>query len=150
MINEYNKTLCDIDLILNELDENERNKIPKKLRKLIQENKLEDYNSNIDTSIPLEEQELSENTKAFLAMLYLNYWCTSENEKNEIIGELTDNEAQYQKELSEKYSVDKLFVSKQKEVSQEEKQAETKELIPYKESIIKKILNKIFSFFRRK
>lgn len=155
MTDEYRKTLCDIDLIINELNEEEKNKIPMKLRKLIHENKLESYQSNINTSIPLEDQQLNSTAKAFLAMLYINYWCKDENEKKELISKLSENEKQYQKELSEKYSVDNLFKNRrQKNLIEEEtvieKKENTNELIPYKESIIKKILNKIFNFFKRR
>lgn len=154
MTNEYKMTLCDIDLIIDELKEEEKNKIPIKLRKLIHENKLENYNSKINTSIPLEEQQLTENTKAFLAMLYINYWCKDEEEKKQLVIKLSDNEKAYQKELSEKYSVDNLFKNRQKneieEVKKAKEQEEIKQIVPYKESIIKKILNKIFGFFRRR
>ena len=39
MTNEYKMTLCDIDLIIDELKEEEKNKIPIKLRNLIHKNK---------------------------------------------------------------------------------------------------------------
>ena len=109
MTNEYRKTLCDIDLILEQLGEEERNKVPAKLRKLIHDNKLENYTSNIRVDIPLEDQKLSDNTNAFLAMLYINYWTEDENEKLELQKIFNENEDKYQKELSEKYNVDNLF-----------------------------------------
>ena len=85
-------------------------------------------------------------------MLYINYWCKDEEEKNQIINKLSENEKANQKELSEKYSVDNLFKSRQKnEIEEVEKtKEEIKQIVPYKESVIKKILNKIFGFFRRR
>ena len=152
MTNEYRKTLCDIDVIINGLNEEERNKIHKKLRKLIQENKMENYHSTVRTDMPLENQELSETTKAFLAMLFINYWCKDQNEKKELIAQMYENEENYQKELSEKYSIEKIFSERKAEAEAKEKERneeESNELVPHKESIIKKILNKIFSIFRR-
>ena len=148
--NEYKKTLCDIDLIINELNESERNKIPKKFRKLIHEYKLENYQSDIDINIPLEKQNLDENTKSFLAMLYINYWCKDEAEKQELIDKFSENEKKYQKELSEKYSTEKLFKNKQSNNNANINPEGSEELVTYKQSTIKKILNKIFSLFRKK
>ena len=137
MTNEYRKTLCDIDLILEQLSEEERNKVPAKLRKLIHDNKLENYTSN---------------TNAFLAMLYINYWTEDENEKLELQKIFNENEDKYQKELSEKYNVDNLFKNRStNKVEQSEQPVqEQNQIVEYKESIIKRILNKIFSFFKRR
>ena len=152
MTNEYRKTLCDIDLILEQLSEEERNKVPAKLRKLIHDNKLENYTSNIRVDIPLEDQKLSDNTNAFLAMLYINYWTEDENEKLELQKIFNENEDKYQKELSEKYNVDNLFKNRStNKVEQSEQPVqEQNQIVEYKESIIKRILNKIFSFFKRR
>lgn len=147
----YQRTLSDIDLILNEIDEETRNKIPNKLQKFIKENKLENYVSEINVKLPLEEQKLSRDTKAFLAMLYLNYWCTTNEEKEEFQKQLKENEKEYQKELAEKYNIDNIFNKNKEKIEKEleEVEIEEKAMIQYKESLIKKILNKIFSFFRR-
>ena len=138
----YRKTLTDIDLILNQVDEEIRNKIP---------NKLQNYISEIDINIPLDKQKLNEETKAFLAMLYLNYWCTTNEEKEEFRKQLSENEKKYQKELAEKYSIDNIFNKNKEKTEKIIEEVVTKEtgMIQYKESMIKKILNKIFSFFRR-
>lgn len=151
MTNEYRRTLCDIDVIINELGNKEKNMIPPKLRKIIHDNKLESYQSEIRIDTPLEEQQLHPDTQAFLAMLYLNYWCQDENEKNELRLILAENEEKFQKELSEKYDVYNIFKQRQEKTPNriEEETKETQVTI-YKESLIKKILNKIFSFFRRK
>lgn len=148
----YQRTLSDIDLILNELDEETKNQIPNKLQKFIKENKLQNYISEIDINIPLENQRLTEDTKAFLAMLYLNYWCTTNEEKEKFQKQLNENEKEYQKELAEKYSIDNIFNKNKEKVEKTTEEIESKEtgIIQYKENIIKKILNKIFSFFRRK
>ncbi len=152
MTNEYRKTLCDIDLILEQLGEEERNKVPAKLRKLIHDNKLENYTSNIRVDIPLEDQKLSDNTNAFLAMLYINYWTEDENEKLELQKIFNENEDKYQKELSEKYNVDNLFKNRNTNKAEQSEQPvqEQNQIVEYKESIIKRILNKIFSFFKRR
>lgn len=170
MTNEFKQTLCDIDVILNALPEEDRNKVPMKLRKIIEENKLENYESNIRVDITIEDQDIHPETQTFLAMLYLNYWCKDEEEKKELNNLLAENEARYQKELNEKYEVFK--DTTQQKVTQENvsMRDETKsgenistrtttttttelqenQMVVYKENFIKRILNKVFNFFRRK
>lgn len=150
MTSNYQRTLSDIDLIIEQLDSTTKNKIPQKMQKFIHENKLENYTPQINTNIPLEEQVLHKDTKVFLAMLYLNYFCTTQEEKEEFKSQLNQNEIKYQKELEEKYSIDNIFKKTKEEVIEEPAEEENLAMIEYKESIIKRILNKIFSFFRRK
>ena len=151
MTNEYRRTLCDIDIIINELEDKEKNMIPSKLRKIIHDNKLESYQSEIRTDIPLEQQHLHPDTQAFLAMLYLNYWCQDENEKRELRVTLADNEEKFQKELSEKYDVYNIFKERQERtVNKNEEEMKETQVTVYKEPLIKRVLNKIFSFLKRR
>ena len=92
MTNENRRTFSDIDIILNALPEEDRNKVPLKLRKFISENKLENYESNIRINIPIEEQDIHPDTQTFLGMLYLNYWCKDEEEKKEMIQRFSNYE----------------------------------------------------------
>lgn len=161
MTNEIRRTFCDIDIILNALPEEDRNKVPMKFRNLISENKLEGYESTIRIDIPIEEQDLHPDTKTFIAMLYLNYWCKDEEEKAEIKRIFIENEKKYQKELEEKFEVFKndnnqVTDSVSNETESEEvmtknvAQTEESQIVVYKESIIRKILNKVMSIFRRR
>ncbi len=61
--------------ILNNMEPEYKEKIPKKLMKLFEENSAEDYEFHLDLTRPLQEQELNSKTLALLAMLNLNYWC---------------------------------------------------------------------------
>ena len=155
---EYRKTLNDVDLILNELTENETNRIPKKLRKFISDNKLKDYESNIRTDKPLEEQQLTSSTQAFLAMLYLNYWCANDEEKEELTKILSDNEKKYKKNLEEKYKVDNMFKKTRDNFAKRDDIIEATnttgnteiEIVKPNESVFKRIISKIFKLFKRK
>ena len=161
MTNELGRTFSDIYIILNALPEEDRNKVPKKLRKLIEENKLDGYESTVRVDVPIEEQELHPDTQAFIGMLYLYYWCETEEEKRELKKLYIENEKRYQKELQEKYEVFKNDNNQVTEIENNETESEevmTKnaaqtqdsQIIVYKESIIRKILNKVMSIFRRK
>lgn len=161
MTREYQMTLADVDVILNNIDTNEKNKVPMKLQKFIHDNKLENYESSINTQIPIEEQALSKETTAFISMLYLNYWCDSEEEKEELKSQIHQNELDYQEELRKKYNVDNIFQKEEISISTENdtndntvENEETQntvgtQMIEYKESFFRKLFNKIKSFFRR-
>lgn len=162
MTNELRQTFCDIEIILNALPEEDRNKVPMKLRKFISENKLENYESEVRIDVPIEEQDLSPDTRTFIGMLYLNYWCKDEEEKAEIKKVFMDNEAKKQKELDEKFEIFKKYDTNQidnelksekdmqENIVEAEIKTEESNMIVYKESIIRKIINKIFGIFRRK
>lgn len=162
MTNELRRTFCDIDIILNALPEEDRNKVPNKLIKFISENKLEDYESGIRSDIPIEEQELHPDTQTFIGMLYLNYWCKDEEEREELKKIFSENEIRMKKELDEKYEVFKnntnnqvsntVNIENQSEENITRTVVESKEsnMIVYKESIIRRIINRIFGIFRRK
>ena len=64
----------------------------------------------MDANVPLEEQEISEKTTAILAMLMLNYWCESPEQKQELTDMFNENERKYQEELQRKYE----FITKEK------------------------------------
>jgi len=87
-------------------------KIPKNMMLYLKKNS--DYNSipQIDRNKSIEEQNISEDARAFLIMLKLKYWCESEEEKKEVIRTLKDNEKAYQEELKKKYNYDTLFEDK--------------------------------------
>ena len=163
MTNEFRRTLCDIDIILNILPDEDKNKIPSKLRNFIFENRLENYESTIDIKVPIEEQEIHPDTQTFLGMLYLNYWCKDEEEKRELKNLFAENEKNYQKEQNEKYEVFKENHNVQEqesvngEIRSEEvrtdystEQVQETQMVVYKENIFKRIFNKIFGIFRRK
>ncbi len=83
-------------------------------------------------------------------MLNLNYWCESEEHKKELISRYNDNEQKYQQELREKYNPDNIFKNNDKKNSIQEEIIENEvALVEYKESIFKKIINKIKSIFRK-
>ena len=90
--NEYN----DIDVILENLPEKDRNKIPVKYREFIKSAMVPGGTSSIRTDVPLEEQQLSDETKDLLAVLYLTYWAEGPKGRREYAELLFDNEQEYQ------------------------------------------------------
>lgn len=134
---------AEIDAILNLMDEKYVNKIPEKLKNIFKEEKKFDYKPVIDTKKALNEQELQKGTLVILAMLCLNYWCDSEEEKQELIKAYSENERKNEAEIREKYNPDNLF-KKREEIS-----ANT-QMIEYHEGVLTKIWNKIKYLFHRR
>ena len=99
----------EIDEFIELLDEYNKNKIPKKLRDFFKKEKDINYVKNIDSTMPIKEQNLKEETLALIAMLNLQYWCEDENEKEKLREIYSQNESKYQEKLREKYNPDNIF-----------------------------------------
>lgn len=132
--------------ILKHIDKTYTMKVPQNFLKFLNENKSETYIPKIDFFKKLKDLDLKEETKNLLGIMYLNYWSTEE-EKKEFSKLLDDNELKYEEEIKEKYSIDKLFQKKQeKKVDINNEVA----LIPVKESILKRLWNKILNIINYK
>lgn len=132
-------------------------KVPKKLISIFKNNALSSYEYHLDRNIPLEDQELSQETATLLTLISLNYWCSPE-EKKELQQVLIENENAEKEEIDEKYNINNLFSNPKTELqentSSEEKSTtetfeesnlpiDTTQLPWYKKVIIK--LNEIIS-----
>ena len=150
MENSLLKAYAEVYKILSFMEVEYTEKVPKKLREIFKNEKLKDYNPNIDKNIPLNEQNLERKTYAILAMLDLNYWCDNEEEKQELLKAYSNNDKKRQEQLREKYNPDNIFKNKTKEIEQEKAGEKITTLAEYKEeSFIKKIINRIKRLFRR-
>lgn len=136
----------EVDSFLELLDDEDKNKIPNKLRELFKNEKDKEYVKNIDVNKTIEEQNLKEETLALIALLNLKYWCEDESEKERLKNIYLKNEEMYQKELKEKYNTDNLFKNNKQIENRKVEQNQTT-IIEYKESKLKKIINKIKKIF---
>ncbi|MFR7402628.1 MAG: hypothetical protein ACLUT6_05990 [Clostridia bacterium] len=144
MVMENMLAYAEIDEILNLLEDDYREMVPKKVRDFFKEEKMKDYHPEIDIEKPLIEQNLKRETMVLLAILNLNYWCENEEEKQSFLNELNKNEEE-KNELEEKYNPDNLFKKKQDESIQNNLQ-----IIEYKKpNFIQRLLTKIKKFFKR-
>ena len=135
---------AEVYTILQELNEEEYNKIPPKVIKTIEANRNEDYEYELDDELELKDQPMLPETKAILFNLFRDYLATPE-QKAKIIR--MQNEARQKNELKKQqmYNTD-VFANKPKE-NQSSNNNETMQIVEYKENFFKKILNKIKSFF---
>ena len=146
---------AEVDALLDLLEDEYKERIPEKVRNFFKEEKMKDYEFNIDINKPLTEQRVRRETMALLAILNINYWCDSEEERIQWINELDKNEKEIE-ELMEKYNSANLFENRTRVVNEpiindEKDESENMQLVEYKEkNIIQKIVDKIFKIFKRK
>ena len=134
------KAFSEVDMILDLIDSEMKNKVSANLIKFIKEEKDNNYKPNINPELPLEEQNILPETIDILALLKLNYWC-NEEEKKELLKVLNKNEQQFQKEAKEKYDIDKLFkTNKTKEIINLPEKGESENFIKKLIKFIKNII----------
>lgn len=143
MENNLRKAYSEIYEILNLMESEYTDKVPDKLKKLIISEKDNSFKPNIKIDIPLESQNLQKETLTILAILYLNYWYESEQEKQELI-KLFDS---VDRQKQEKYSIDNIFKKRQNTLDTIE-DIDTS-LIEYKENIFSKLINKLKRLLKR-
>ena len=137
----------EVYTILQELNEEEYKKIPPEVVEAIKENRNKEYEYELDDELELKEQPMLPETKAILFNIFRDYLATPE-QKAKIIR--MQNEARQKNELKKQQMYNtNVFVNKLKE-NQTVNNNETMQIVKYKESIFKKILNKIKSFFIKK
>lgn len=142
------KAYSEIDEFLELLSDEQRNKIPQKLREFFKEEKDQEYKKGIDPNIAIKNQNLKEETLGIIALLNLQYWCEDENEKQRLKDVYARNEQVYQEMLQVTFNPDDIF---EKRISNEKKeQEENTQIVEYKEPIIKRIFNRILKFIHLK
>lgn len=145
---ETRQAYSEVNMFLELIGEEMSNQIPLKLRKFFKREMDKNYIPTIDTKIPIKEQRLKRKTIAIIAGLNLQYWCKDEERKKELLEVYSNNEKKYQEELREKYNPDNIFKKCTQENTIEEKNIENEfALVEYKESIFKKLINKIKNIF---
>lgn len=146
MKSETRVAYAEIEEILRYMPKIYVDKIPTKLKEFFYQQRDEKHNFKYDSSKKLANQNISKKTKTLLAILKLNYWCASEEERNIWKDKFIKNEEKHQKYLSEKYNTDDLF---KKNINDMKDNAQHMELIEYKEKgILAKILDKIKNLFK--
>lgn len=129
--------------VLNLLGNEYIDKLPKSLFNMLEEKRNINYEPKYIEDIPLNKQDIKRETLSIIALLHLNYWCENLNEKNELNQMFKNNEDRYQDGLRKKYNPDNIF----KKQVQENIMKNEVALVEYKESIFKRLINKIKSLF---
>ena len=126
-------------------------KIPYRIIEVLQE-KTQECNKKISfkENVELKDQDISEEGKAILSILYRDYIC-SEEEKIEVNKIFENNQKQYDEIQREKYNPDKIFQKKDNKISVDIKsEEEEKALIETQKNKWYIVLfEKIKSIFKR-
>lgn len=132
------------------LSDEQRDKIPQKLRGFFKEERDTNYIKGINPTEPIKNQNLKEETLGIIALLNLQYWCEDENEKQRLKEVYAKNEKVYQEMLQLAFNPDDIFKKRTPNAEKEQEQSENTQLVEYKEPIIKRIFNKILKFLHLK
>ena len=74
---------AEMDYILKYVPADMNVKVPQRIKNLISTRKDPNYVVRIDNRVPLHQQNLLKTTKSLIALLYYNYWCVDQQEKDE-------------------------------------------------------------------
>lgn len=143
--NNYQTVYAELYEILMYIPIEKIKKIPQVIIKQIEKNKDKNYKLKLDINKSLDKQNISEQTKLFLAVLFEEYWATDEQRKIIIF-----KEKQYRikndTEKRNKFNPDNLFKNKNTDI----KSPDNLYMVEYKESYFSRIFKKLKNFFRIK
>ena len=153
-MNNRRNAYTEVYTILQDLDEEEYNKIPPEVIETLDTNRNKEYEYFLDDELELKDQPMLPETKAILFNLFRDYLATPE-QRTKIIK--MQNEARQKNELKKQqmYNTDVFAnksINKTTKLNENEVKAnkEKKQLVAYKENIFKRILNKIKSLFMKR
>ncbi len=146
MIYETKQAYSEVCTVLENMPNEYISKIPQKIIKLFETERLENYEPNISKSNPLDKNKLSKKAMVIIAMLNYQYWCPNKKVKDDLYKTYLSNNDKYQREIEKKYSVDNLFKNKNN-ITQVYNKVENVAMVEYKESVFRRIINKIKNIF---
>lgn len=138
----------EVYTILQDLNEEEYNKIPLEIIETIKENSNDEYDFVLNDELELNEQELLPETKAILFNLFRDYLATP-MQKEKIIKMQSAERKKLEKKKQENYTNVNIFERNEskdmgKIINQESQLIQIK-----KETFFEKLISKIKSFFKQ-
>lgn len=148
-VDNYEEAYAEVIEVLNYIPMNEYKKIPKKYIVFMEENCSENCSFTYNIALPFDKQNISDTAKNILGMIF-RLFVIEQSKKEELNNKEQERKKQGELEKYIKYNPDNLFKDK-KETSKtnEETITEKVALVEYKESLFKKIWNKIISIFKK-
>ena len=126
---------------------------PQELVSQIPQETIDFFHNNMDTNYEydisvdtFDGKTMLEETKAILTILFRDYWSTP-TQKEKILSYENTAKNRIEEENKIKYNADNLFKNRNLQ-KKNEKQIEETAIIEYKESIFKKIINRILNIFK--
>ena len=138
------KAYSEVDVFLNLLPEDKRDKVPENVRKYFKEEKDDSYKKSIDPNVDIKDQNLKSETLSIIAALNLKYWCEDEEERKRLIDIYTKNEEIYNDSMKFDIDVEDIFKDRSNNIDKANINKEKQEkLIEYKNSRFKTVINKL-------
>lgn len=151
MDKKYQIAYSEALLIINNSEQEIKNKIPKSFIKFLEDNKDSEYTPNFNFDEDDWFEKLTPETKAVVALIYRDYVATPED-KEAFIKDQNDKLIQAEEELRKKYNPDDIFKNNQvsQPVDNDDSIHTDNQLVEYKEGFFKKLINKILAFLKIK
>lgn len=146
---ESAKAYREIYEILKYIPQEQVEKLPDEFTDFIEKHMARTYNYEIKNIQEFDKQEMLEETRIILAILYRDYWA--EPEKKQEIVERDNKQIKEQEEKQEAEKKQQAEMEAVQKATIEQQNIENKQLtdlVPYKESFITKMLNRIKKWFR--
>ena len=149
---EYQRAYKEISIIIESLEDNIKNKIPKEKIEFYKNHMDNEHKFKLDIEKELAEQNILYPTRCILANLFRDYIATAED-RTEIIKKEQEELKQIEDAKREKYNPDDIFkkmdTDKKKKVEVNENNTSTA-VIEYKESFFIRFKNFIFKILHIK
>lgn len=146
MENTEAKIYSEVYALIQLAGEAYKNMLPDKVKKSIDIKRDKTYTPVYSMNIPLEKQNIKKESLAVLANIEYNYWCKTENEKNEFINELKQIDINREKNLRKLYNQDNIFKMVNKDMHNPTDKIEKVAMIEIKSE---KWYRKIFNFLKK-
>ena len=152
-MNNRRNAYTEVYTILQDLDDEEYNKIPLEVIKAIEENRNLEYDFELDDDLDLKEQTLLPQTKAIIFNLFRDYLATPE-QKEKIIKMQNEERAKIELKKKQMYNSE-IFPNKESIIEEERQEIDEDgiklkkenglDIVEYKPSII----NKVWGYIQR-
>ena len=113
-LSDTKQIFSEVDGVLNMMGQEYINLIPKKLYELIEDNKDKNIKNSYKSEIPLTEQKISKEAISMICLIHYNYWCKTQEERNQINNILLYNE---EKNNEKRKKNNNVFVQKPNTIS---------------------------------
>lgn len=145
---ELSESATELNEILENMSPELVNKIPKKFIAYLKNIASKTYQFEYDKTKTLKEQNIKPKTKGLLALIYKDFLC-DEQEKQEYINHVSKILNDIEQEKRERYNPDNIFKTHNQEQKIQENIIKNEiAMVEYRESIIKRFMNKIKKIFR--
>lgn len=148
---EYANAYTEVLEILSKMSKNDYNKIPRDMIQVFEIYSNKEYSFEYDFKKDFDQQGISKRAKLILAILFRDYWA-NDNQREKIIAKQNYDRQKLEEEKRKIYNTD-IFKNKENNIETDgiDNISEQVNMIQYehKESIIKKIINKLKSIFRK-